>query len=60
MTTNTETKSFHIYIEDKCIFKNLNQSEFELIWSKLYTSYHTEDITSSEVTDTDITHDHSY
>lgn len=60
MTTNAQTKSYHIYIEDKCIFKNLNENEFELIWNKLYTSYHTEDITYSEITDTDITHEHSY
>jgi len=60
MTTNTETKSYHIYIEDRCIFKNLNESEFDLIWNKLYTSYHRGDITYSEVTDTDITHEHSY
>ena len=22
------TKSYHIYLEDKCLFKNLNQEEF--------------------------------
>ena len=59
MTTNTGTTSYHIYIDDRCIFKNLNEDEFELIWNKLYTSYNSE-ITYLEVTDTDITHEHSY
>jgi hypothetical protein len=59
MTTNTETKSYHIYIDDRCIFKNLNEEEFQLIWNKLYTSYNSE-ITYLEVTDTDITQEHSY
>ena len=59
MTTNIQTKSYHIYIDDRCIFKNLNEEEFELIWNKLYTSYNSE-ITYLEVTDTDITQEHSY
>ena len=59
MTTNTQTKSYHIYIDDRSIFKNLNEEEFELIWNKLYTSYNSE-ITYLEVTDTDITQEHSY
>ena len=29
MTTNTQTKSYHIYIDDRCIFKNLNEDEFD-------------------------------
>ena len=34
-----QTKSYHIYLNDKCLFKNLNEEEFHIIWSKLYTSY---------------------
>ena len=41
-------KSFHIYLEDKCLFKNLTQDEFTLIWDKLYTSYWKDDITYTE------------
>ena len=44
-------KTFHIYLNDKCLFKNLNEEEFKLIWNKLYTSYWKEEITYSEVTD---------
>ena len=47
--TNTQTKSYHIYLNDKCLFKNLNEEEFEVIWNKLYTSYWREEITYTEV-----------
>ena len=45
------TKSYHIYLNDKCLFKNLNEEEFNLIWNKLYTSYWREEITYTEVKD---------
>ena len=32
-------KSFHVYLEERCIFKNLNQEEFDIIWERLYHSY---------------------
>ena len=47
-TTKSTMKSFHIYLEDKCLFKNLTQDEFTLIWDKLYTSYWKDDITYTE------------
>ena len=43
------TKSYHVYLNDKCLFKNLNEEEFDLIWNKLYTSYWREEITYTEV-----------
>ena len=49
--TNTQTKSYHIYLNDKCLFKNLNEEEFDMIWNKLYTSYWREEITYTEVSD---------
>ena len=27
-------KAYHIYLEDKCLFKNLNEEEFKVIWDK--------------------------
>ena len=47
--TSTQTKSYHIYLNDKCLFKNLNEEEFDIIWNKLYTSYWREEITYTEV-----------
>ena len=37
---NQGLKSYHIYFEDKCLFKNLDQEEFDLIWARIYRSYH--------------------
>ena len=46
-TTDKGVKSYHIYFEDKCLFKNLNQEEFDVVWNKIYKSYWTEDLTYS-------------
>ncbi len=55
-------KAYHIYLEDKCLFKNLNEDEFDIIWNKLYTSYWTEQMTYTEVNENPIDKDfeHSY
>ena len=55
-------KFYHIYLEDKCLFKNVNEEEFNIIWNKLYTSYWKDDITYSEVSEnpTDKEFEHSY
>ena len=44
-------KSYHIYLNDKCLFKNLNEEEFDIIWNKLYTSYWKDELTYTEVSD---------
>ena len=45
-------KAYHIYLEDnKCLFKNLNEEEFNIIWNKLYTSYWRDEITYEEVSE---------
>ena len=46
----TQTRSYHIYLNEKCLFKNLNEEEFDIIWNKLYTSYWREEISYSEIT----------
>ena len=55
-------KFYHIYLEDKCLFKNVNEEEFKVIWNKLYTSYWKEELTYTEVSEnpTYQTQDHSY
>ena len=45
------SKTYHIYLEDKCLFKNLNESEFDIIWGRLYRSYYKEEVSYTEVTD---------
>ena len=32
-------KTYHIYLNDKCLFKNLNDQEFTEVWRRLYQSY---------------------
>ena len=44
-------KFYHIYLEDKCLFKNVNEEEFDIIWNKLYTSYWIDELTYTEVSD---------
>ena len=48
--TKTQTQSYHIYQHAKCLFKNLNEEEFNIIWSKLYTSYWDDELTYTEIT----------
>ena len=45
LSSMNETSTYHIYYEEKCLFKNLSEEDFHFIWSKLYTSYHKEEIT---------------
>tara|TARA_B100000902_G_scaffold206444_1_gene196692 strand:+ start:318 stop:488 length:171 start_codon:yes stop_codon:yes gene_type:complete len=34
-----KTKTFHIYLNDRCLFKDLNEKEFNVIWGRIYHSY---------------------
>ena len=47
----TKTKTYHIYFKQECLFKDLNEEEFNIIWNRLYTSYWTEEVTYVEVTE---------
>ena len=42
--------TYHIYLKDRCLFKDLDEEEFKVIWGRLYRSYW-DDITYSEVSD---------
>ena len=56
-------RTYHVYLEDKCIFKNLNEEEFDLIWNRIYKSYFQDDLTYEYVEEevvTDHTVEHSY
>ena len=44
-------QTYHIYLKDKCLFKDLNDQEFDVIWGRIYKSYFKEDITYSEITE---------
>ena len=54
-------KTYHIYFENKCIFKNLDEEEFQLIWGRIYKSYYMDDISYEYVEEVvDNTVEHSY
>ena len=36
--------SYHVYYNGKVLFKNLNEEEFDVVWSRIYHSYHTDSI----------------
>ncbi|BCV08419.1 MAG: hypothetical protein CM15mL5_1940 [uncultured marine virus] len=55
--TKTRTRNYHIYLNEKCLFKNLNEEEFNIIWSKLYTSYWDDELTYTEITNEDRVND---
>ena len=44
-------KSYHIYLKNECLFKDLNEWEFEVIWGRIYKSYFTEDLSYAEMTE---------
>ena len=46
-----QMKNYHIYLNDKCLFKILNQEEFDVIWGKIYYSYFKEELTYVECID---------
>ena len=31
--------TYHIYFDGQCLFKNLTESEFNIIYGKIYSSY---------------------
>ena len=45
----TNNSCYHIYLKDQCLFKDLSQDEFDVIWNRIYRSYFTEDITYTKV-----------
>ena len=47
--------TYHIYFNGQCLFKNLDESEFQVIWGRMYHSYYGEQISYSLIEDTDNT-----
>ena len=61
LRNNIPETTYHIYLNDKCLFKNLNESEFDLIWDKIYYSYWREELSYAVCfDDVCLTDDHSY
>ena len=43
-------KEYHIYFKERCIFKQLSEGQFEIIWPLLNKDYNSE-LTFSEFTE---------
>ena len=43
-------KEYHIYFKERCIFKQLSEGQFEIIWPLLNKDYNSE-LTYSEFTE---------
>jgi len=52
--TKVQTKSYHVYLNEKCLFKNLNQEEFDIVWNRIYKSYWMDEVSYVEVTENPI------
>ncbi len=38
------TKTYHVYLKNEVLFKDLNEEEFDVIWGRLFHSYYKEDL----------------
>ena len=52
--TKVQTKSYHVYLNEKCLFKNLNQEEFDVVWNRIYESYWKDELSYTEITENPI------
>ena len=58
---NTKTNTYHIYLRGECLFKDLDEYEFNIIWGRIYQSYFKEELTYEVIEwSSDIITDASY
>ena len=43
------SKTYHVYLNNQVLFKDLSDWEFEVIWGRLYHSYYKEELTYTEI-----------
>ena len=61
LSQNTKTSTYHIYLRGECLFKDLDDYEFNLIWGRIYQSYFRDELTYTKIElDSDISEDASY
>ena len=49
------SKTYHVYLNNEVLFKDLDEREFEVIWGRLFHSYYREELSYSLIEDTDNT-----
>ena len=56
-----KTNTYHIYLREECLFKDLDDYEFKLIWGRIYQSYFRDELTYTKIElDSGISEDASY
>ena len=53
-TEGARMKTYHIYLKEECLFKDLNEEEFDVIWGRIYRSYFKDDLTYVSVKDQEL------
>ena len=43
-----KTSTYHIYLRGECLFKDLDDYEFKLIWGRIYQSYFKDELSYEE------------
>ncbi len=43
------SKTYHVYLNNEVLFKDLDEREFEVIWGRLFHSYYKDELTYSEI-----------
>ena len=41
--------TYHIYLRGECLFKDLDEYEFKIIWGRIYQSYYMNEISYEEI-----------
>lgn len=53
--------TYHIYLRGECLFKDLDEYEFDVIWGRIYQTYFKDDLTYEQIDlDDTILEDASY
>jgi len=42
-------KTYHIYLRGECLFKDLDDYEFGIIWDRIYKSYFKDELEYEEI-----------
>ena len=43
------SKTYHVYLNNEVLFKDLDEREFKVIWGRLFHSYYKDELTYSEI-----------
>lgn len=43
------SNTYHVYLRDEVLFKDLDEREFKVIWGRLFHSYYREELTYTKV-----------